>query len=116
MSSPGIAPDIPYSVMVHTVLDDFGKLGRSWRELDENATSERDIGIVRTILSGEFNEPVQVVAFNVTEGWCRDVTEDIARAAADLAREKGHRFSKAAQNFYEHVTHDDSPRDVARVD
>jgi hypothetical protein len=25
------------------VLDDFGKLGRSWRELDENATSERDM-------------------------------------------------------------------------
>jgi hypothetical protein len=28
---------------------------------------------------GQYNNPVRVIAFNTTEGWSRDVTEDIAQ-------------------------------------
>ena len=34
--------------------------------------------VIRNLLSGEFNNPVRVIAFNTAEGRSRDVTIDIA--------------------------------------
>jgi hypothetical protein len=34
--------------------------------------------LIRDLVEGEFNNPVRIVAFNIAEGWCRDVTVDIA--------------------------------------
>jgi hypothetical protein len=34
--------------------------------------------LVRNILEGQYENPVRIVAFNMTEGWCRDVTIEIA--------------------------------------
>src|SRR3954466_12342010 len=62
---------------VYLVVDDFGSLGRAWRETD---VGETDLETVMTdLLQGQFCNPVRVVGFNVAEGWCRDVSEDVAR-------------------------------------
>jgi hypothetical protein len=58
------------------VLDDFGRLGRAWRETDEAGTSRSTL--VRNLLEGQYENPVRIVAFNTAEGWSRDVTNDIA--------------------------------------
>jgi hypothetical protein len=58
------------------VLDDFGRIGRSWRETDENATDRETL--IRDLVQGEFSNPIRIVAFNTAEGWSRDVTVDIA--------------------------------------
>ncbi len=58
------------------MLDDFGRTGRAWRETDEAATDRETL--IRNLLSGEYKNPVRIVAFNTTEGWSRDVTGDIA--------------------------------------
>jgi hypothetical protein len=58
------------------VLDDFGRLGKSWREADEDATDRKTL--IRDLMEGEFDCPGRIVAFNTAEGWCRDVTVDIA--------------------------------------
>ena len=34
--------------------------------------------IITDLLSGQFNDPIRVVAFNTLEHWSRDVSEDIA--------------------------------------
>ena len=34
--------------------------------------------VIRHLLSGEFSNPVRIVAFNTAEGWSRDVTVEIA--------------------------------------
>ncbi len=34
--------------------------------------------IIRYLVTGEFNKPVRIVAFNTFQGWSRDVTVDIA--------------------------------------
>jgi len=60
----------------YLVLDDFGRLGRAWRETDEAGTSRATL--VRNLLDGQYENPVRVVAFNTAEGWSRDVTLDIA--------------------------------------
>jgi hypothetical protein len=74
--SPSIASGQPDDVDVYLVLDDFGKIGRSWRELDEEQTDRATI--IADLMRGEFNSPVRVVAFNTAEGWSRDVSEEIA--------------------------------------
>jgi len=74
-TSPSIAPDGPEQD-TYIVLDDFGSLGRAWRETDE-AGANRAM-LVRNLLDGQYENPVRIVAFNSTEGWSRDVTVDIA--------------------------------------
>ena len=74
-TSPSIAPHGPEQD-TYLVLDDFGRLGRTWRETDENATDRETL--IRDLVEGEFINPVRIVAFNTAEGWCRDVTVDIA--------------------------------------
>ena len=74
-TSPSIAPN-GLERDIYLVLDDFGRLGRAWRETDEAGASRPTL--VRNLLEGQYENPVRIVAFNVAEGWCRDVTLDIA--------------------------------------
>lgn len=73
--SPPLVPD-DTNRDVYLVLDDFGRLGRAWRETDEAGTSRATL--VRNLLDGQYESPVRIVAFNTAEGWSRDVTVDIA--------------------------------------
>lgn len=58
------------------MLDEFGHLGRVWRETDEEGANRASL--VRNLLEGQYDYPVRIVAFNTTEGWSRDVTVEIA--------------------------------------
>jgi hypothetical protein len=59
------------------VLDDFGgRLGRSWRETDEDQADRETV--ISNLLAGEYSDPVRVIALNTAEGWSRDVSVDIA--------------------------------------
>jgi hypothetical protein len=60
----------------YLVLDNFGQLGRAWRETDEESADRETV--IRDLLTGEYESPVRIVAFNTAEGWSRDVTLDIA--------------------------------------
>ena len=86
--SPSIIPDA-VNRDVYLVLDDFGRLGRSWRETDEQSSDRT--AVIQDLLEGQYNNPVLVIAFNVAEGWSRDVseeiTEEIAQACADAHKE-----------------------------
>jgi hypothetical protein len=73
--SPSIIPENTHRD-VYLVLDDFGFLGRVWRETDEAGTNRA--WMVRNLLEGQYENPVRIVAFNTAEGWSRDVTVDIA--------------------------------------
>jgi hypothetical protein len=74
-TSPSIAPHDGHQD-IYIVLDDFGSLGRAWRETDEAGANRA--ALVRNLLDGQYENPVRIVAFNTTEGWSRDVTVDIA--------------------------------------
>ena len=97
--TPPLAPKLTDDVTVHIVLNDFGeKLGRAFLETDEAAADEWTT--VSKILSGEYSNPVRVVAFNIAEGWSRDVTDDIARAVIERGRSEN-QFSKVGKEFVE---------------
>ena len=77
--SPPLVPGkLTDDVTVHIVLSDFGKLGRAYVETDESEANEWTV--VSKICKGEYSNPVRVVAFNIAEGWSRDVTEDVGPA------------------------------------
>ena len=52
--------------------NDFGRLGRAWREADYGTAD------LETLIR-QYNNPVRVIAFNTAEHWLEDVSEDIAR-------------------------------------
>ena len=61
---------------VYLVLEDFGRLGRAWRETDEAGTSRATL--IRDLIEEQYENLVRIVAFNTAEGWACDVTVDIA--------------------------------------
>ena len=72
---------------VYLVAEDFGKLGRAWREADYEATDLETV--IQNLLSGQYINPIRVVAFNTEERWSEDVSEDVAhelRRRCDLRR------------------------------
>ena len=74
--SPSIVP-LDEDRDVYLVLDQLGlRYGRVWRETDEEDTDFKTV--IRQLLEGQYTNPFQVVAFNPTEGWSRDVSDDIA--------------------------------------
>jgi hypothetical protein len=73
--SPSIVPD-DTNRDVYLVLDDFGRLGRAWRETDEAGANRATL--VQNLLDEQYEDPVRIVAFNTAQGWSRDVTVDIA--------------------------------------
>jgi hypothetical protein len=52
---------------VYLVEYDFGSLGRVWRETDEAGTNRT--WMVRSLLEGQYANPVRIVALNTAEGW-----------------------------------------------
>jgi DNA replication protein DnaC len=67
---PGIDRD------AYLVLDDFG-LGCAWRETNVEDTDLE--AVINDLLEGQYKNPVRVISFNLSEGWVRDVSEEIAR-------------------------------------
>src|SRR5438132_4549509 len=84
---------------VYLVLDDFGELGRGYRETD--AAQADPATVVANLLSGQYRHPLRVVAFNTAEGWARDVSADIARQVLTYARELDDELPAAVRDFVE---------------
>ena len=91
---------------VYLVVDDFGKLGRCWREADI-ATTDLET-VVADLLDGQYNSPVRVVGFHTAEGWSRDVSEDVANEIKRRCALQGTEGPSNLQDFVE--------RHEARVD
>ena len=96
-SSPSIIPD-DADGDIYLVLDDFGRLGRAWRETDARA-ADRD-ALIRDLLVGQYRNPVRIAAFNTVEGWSRDVTEEIAVALHKRCADAG-AVPQSLQQFLE---------------
>jgi hypothetical protein len=69
---------VPYGAdqTVYLVIDRFSGLGTVYRETEVERTDLETI--IADLMSGQFNEPIRVVAFNTLEHWSEDVSEYIA--------------------------------------
>ena len=86
---------------IYLVLDDFGRLGRAWRETDEAGTNRATL--IRHLLEGQYSSPVCVVAFNTTEGWSRDASDEIAAELAQACADRGEMPPSIANFIADHT-------------
>jgi hypothetical protein len=51
----------------------------------------------------QYNAPARVVAFNLAEGWSKDVSKDVAREILERARLEQRDLSDATRDFIEPI-------------
>jgi hypothetical protein len=102
VSTPSIVPSTDDTVYI--VEDDFGpKLGRVFRETDVGS-SDRETTL-QDLLTGQFNDPVRVIAFNTREGWSRDVSYEFATELQRRADMDGRELTGTLAEFVDSFTH-----------
>jgi hypothetical protein len=111
MRSPTLTPRLvpEFDFAVHVVLDDFGTAGRVYRETDEERAGLDTV--IDDFMTGQFNSPVRVVAFNTAEGWSRDISEDVVWDLLRRATNEGRKLPASSYDFVEfHVGEDEALR------
>ena len=81
----------------YLVVDRFGGVGTVYRETEVERTDFETI--IADLMSGQFNDPVRVVAFNRFEHWAQDVSKDIALEIQSRCDIDGHRVPEAVEDF-----------------
>ena len=81
-------PSVPYGAdeTIFVVIENTGAPGGVAREVERSDLET----IIRDLMSGQFNDPVRVVAFNTLEHWLKDVSADVAaeiQTRCDIDRE-----------------------------
>jgi hypothetical protein len=63
---------VPYGAhqTLYLVMDRFGEFGGVYRETEVERTDLETI--ITDLISGQFNDPIRVVAFNTLEHWSQD--------------------------------------------
>jgi hypothetical protein len=69
---------VPYGAdeTIYLVIDRCGGRGTADREAEFERTDFETI--IADLMSGQFNDPIRVIAFNTLEHWSDDVSEEIA--------------------------------------
>jgi hypothetical protein len=69
---------VPYGAdeTVYVVVDSFGRHGSGYYETEVERSDLETI--VDDLISGQFNDPIRVIAFNTLEHWSDDVTAEVA--------------------------------------
>ena len=83
----GCPPTVPYGAdqTIYLVVEGPGQHGGARK------TERADIEtVIADLLSGQFNYPIEVVAFNTLEHWRDDLSKDIAREIRCRCDIEGH--------------------------
>lgn len=93
--SPGT---VPYGAdqTVYLVVDRLGS-GRVYRETEVERSDLETM--IDDLLTGHFNDPVRVVAFNTLEHWANDVSKDIAQVIQDRSDIEGNPVPDYLRDF-----------------
>lgn len=104
-------PIVPYGAYqtVYLVVDSFGANGIVYRETEVERTDLETT--ISDLMSGQFNDPVRVVAFNTLEHWSNDVSADIAAEIQTRCDIDGEPVPEHVKDFVE--SHGRSTRQLA---
>src|SRR3954453_11117898 len=93
--SPSIIPGTDHDT--YLVQEDYGRLGRCWRETDVEDTDLESV--IAAMLEGQLSKPVRVIRFNTAEGWSRDVSEDVAHQLRQRCSDQGRLVPESLEQF-----------------
>ena len=99
MPRTGWSPStVPYGAdqTVYLVIDRF-KTGTVYRETEIERTDLETI--INDFMTGQFNDPVRVVAFNTLEHWADDVSKDVAQEIQTRCDIAGEAVPEHIQDF-----------------
>jgi hypothetical protein len=99
--TPGV---VPYGAdeTVYLVVDSFGARGSVYRETEiERADLET---VISDMITGQYNSPVRVVAFNTLEHWAKDVSADISEEIQTRCDIQGDDVPEHIRDFVESHT------------
>jgi hypothetical protein len=87
------------------VINNYGKSGTAFVETD---VADADLEtVISDLMSGQYSDPVRVVAFNTAEHWAEDASEDIARETMRRLDLAGREMPSSIEAFIErHIGHD----------
>jgi hypothetical protein len=106
--SPSLVPSDDQTV--YLVADDFGKIGRCWRETDIEGTDLETV--ITDLLAGEYKSPLRVVGFNTAEGWARDVSQYVA---GEIRRRCDLQMTEVPANLQEFVDRHEGRADLRQL-
>ena len=95
--SPSMIPGIDRNV--YLVLDDYGRMGCAWRETNVEDTDFE--AVIDDLLEGQYSNPVRVIGFNLSEGWVRDVSEEITRKLRQRCADQNRELPDSLHQFVE---------------
>jgi hypothetical protein len=110
MPRRGWTPSIvPYGAdqTIYLVVDRFGGLCTVYRETEVERTDLETI--ITDLVSGQFNDPVRVVALNTLEHWAQDVSKDFAFEIQSRRDIDGY-DAEALEDFVDSCVGPDRPR------
>ena len=99
--TPGV---VPYGAdeTVYLVVDSFGAGGSVYRETEIERTDLETV--ISDLITGQFSNPVRVVAFNTLEHWAKDVSADIAEEIRTRCDIEGVEVPEHIRDFVESQT------------
>ncbi len=93
---PSIVPN-GQDQTVYLVINNYGSFGLAFAETD---LGEADLETtINDLTSGQYSDPVRVVAFNTAEHWSEDASEDVAREIMRRLDLAGHELPSSIQAF-----------------
>ena len=94
--TPSIVPN-GHDQNFYLVINNYGQSGTAFAETD---VREADLeNTINDLMSGQYGDPVRVVAFNTTEHWAEDASEDVAREIMRRLDLAGHELPLSIQAF-----------------
>jgi hypothetical protein len=93
--TPSIVPNC-HDQTFYLVIN-YGQSGTAFAETD---VGEADLETtINDLMSGQYGDPVRVVAFNTAEHWSEDASEDVAREILRRTDLAGHELPSSIQAF-----------------
>jgi hypothetical protein len=81
----------------YLVINNYGSFGPAFAETD---VGEADLEtVIGDLMSGQYSDPVRVVAFNTAEHWAEDASEDVAGEIMRRLDLVGHELPSSIQAF-----------------
>ena len=94
--TPSIVPN-GHDQTFYLVVNNFGKPGTAFAETD---VAEADLETTITgLMSGQYSDPVRVVALSTAEHWSEDASEDVAREILRRLDLAGHALPSSIAAF-----------------
>jgi hypothetical protein len=93
---PSIVPN-GHDQTFYLVINNYAKSGTAFAETD---LGEADLEtLIGDLMSGQYSDPVRVVAFNTADHWSEDASEDIAREILRRLDLAGHELPSSIETF-----------------